>query len=190
MTADAAPGYADLEPRQRRRLFLRTVVRALVTPLVLLVLYYALPLDRPVHPLDAVLLALGFVVFAAATAWQVRSITCSAYPRLRTVEALTVLGPVFLLMFAGSYFLLDTGHRGSFTMPLSRTDALYFTLTVFTTVGFGDITPRTGTSRVLVMIQMIGDLVLIGVVAKVLVGAMRIGIDRVTSGTPSGNRKP
>ena len=36
--------------------------------------------------------------------------------------------------------------------------------TVLSTVGFGDITPRTDPTRVMVSIQMLLDLVLIGVV--------------------------
>lgn len=188
MSADATPPYADLAPRQRRRLLLRTGLRAALAPVVLLVLYYTLPLDHPLAPVNAVWFTLGFLVFAAAVTWQVYSITRAAYPRLRAIEALAALVPVFLLMFSGTYYLLDSGRPGSFTVPLSRTDALYFTVTVFATVGFGDITAKTGTSRVLVTIQMLADLVLVGLVAKLLVGAVRIGIDRRSS--PAHPKEP
>jgi hypothetical protein len=40
--------------------------------------------------------------------------------------------------------------------PLSRTDALYYTITVFSTVGFGDITPRADLARIVTMVQMGG----------------------------------
>jgi hypothetical protein len=183
MSADAAPSLADLEPRKRRRLLLGTVARAAVTPVVLLVLYYTLPLDQPLDGSHALWFALGFVVFAAAVAWQMYSITHSNHPRLRAIEALTVVVPVFLLMFAGTYYLLSTDQPSSFPQPLGRTDALYFTVTVFATVGFGDITPTTETSRVLVMFQMIGDLILVGLVAKLIVGAVNVGISRISSGT-------
>ena len=36
---------------------------------------------------------------------------------------------------------------GSFTEPLTRTDSLYFVVTVFATVGFGDITPLSLSAR-------------------------------------------
>lgn len=182
MSAETAPlRFADLEPRRRRRLLLGTLARAAVTPVVLLVLYYTLPLDQPLDGSHAGWFVLGFVVFAAAVAWQVYSITHAEHPRLRAIEALTVVVPVFLLMFAGTYYLLSADQAGSFPTPLSRTDALYFTVTVFATVGFGDITPTTGTSRVLVMFQMIGDLALVGLVAKLIVGAVSIGISRISS---------
>lgn len=184
MSADAPPPYADLEPRERRRLLLRTALRSAVTPVALLVLYYTLPLDHPLGGVEAIWFLIGFLIFAAVLVWQVYSIIHSAHPRLRAIEALTVVVPVFLLVFAGTYFLLAAGQQGSFTEPLSRTDALYFTVTVFSTVGFGDITPRTTTSRVLVMIQMIGGLALVGLVAKLLVSAMQIGISRLSPGHP------
>ncbi|KUJ65051.1 hypothetical protein ACZ90_52660 [Streptomyces albus subsp. albus] len=163
-------------------------LRAAVTPVVLLVLYFALPLDRPLVGNGAVWFLIGFVVFAAAVAWQVYSITRSAHPRLRTIEAVSVLVPVFLLVFAGTYYLLAVGQRGSFSEPLSRTDALYFAVTVFATVGFGDITPKSETARVMVMVQMIGDLALVGLVAKLLVGAMRIGVNRMSREAPPKER--
>ncbi|SEO43833.1 potassium channel family protein [Actinacidiphila rubida] len=184
MSADATTSYARMEPRQRRRLLLGAVLRAVVTPAVLLVLYYTLPLDHPLTPAKAGWFVLGFLVFAAAVTWQVYSITRSAHPRLRAIEALVVLVPVFLLMFAGTYYLLAADHQGSFTQPLSRTDALYFTVTVFATVGFGDIAAKTTTARVLVTLQMIADLVLVGLVAKLLLGAVQVAVHRAPPPTP------
>src|ERR1019366_1773091 len=49
-------------------------------------------------------------------------------------------------------------------------------VTVLTTTGFGDITPTTSGARVIVTVQMLLDLVLIGVVAKLIVGASRIAV--------------
>jgi hypothetical protein len=58
-------------------------------------------------------------------------------------------------------------------MDLSRVDAAYFSVTVLTTVGFGDIVATSQTSRLLVTTQMLADLVLVGFIAKVLVGAVQ-----------------
>ena len=66
----------------------------------------------------------------------------------------------------------------SFTQPLTRTDALYFTVTVFTTVGFGDITAKSETARVVLIVQMLGDLVLLGAGARVLLGAVQHSRER------------
>ncbi|WP_236077868.1 potassium channel family protein [Rhodococcus sp. P1Y] len=52
---------------------------------------------------------------------------------------------------------------------------LYFTLTVFSTVGFGDITASTDFARAVVSIQMIGNLVIIALGGRLLLAAVRRG---------------
>lgn len=85
---------------------------------------------------------------------------------------------LFLVLFAASYYLLERSEPGSFSETLNRTDALYFTLTTFATVGFGDITARSQTGRVLTMVQMAGGLLLVGVAARVLASAVQAGLSR------------
>lgn len=46
---------------------------------------------------------------------------------------------------------------------------------MISTVGFGDITARTETARVMTMIQMVGGLLLVGVAARVVVKAVETG---------------
>ena len=53
---------------------------------------------------------------------------------------------------------------------MSRLDALYFTMTTFSTVGYGDISPKSEVARALVTGQLVVDLVLIGLIAKVILG--------------------
>ena len=61
----------------------------------------------------------------------------------------------------------------TFTQDLDHVRALYFTVTVFSTVGFGDITPRTDPARLIVSVQMLLDLALIGAVVRLLFNAAR-----------------
>jgi voltage-gated potassium channel len=84
--------------------------------------------------------------------------------------------PLFLVLFAASYFLLAQDGADNFTVDsLTRTDSLYFTVTVFATVGFGDISATSQTARVFVMAQMILDLIVLGLLVKVFLGAVDIG---------------
>jgi Ion channel len=64
---------------------------------------------------------------------------------------------------------------GSFSEALDRTDSLYFTTTVFSTVGFGDITPKSEPARVLTMVQMLANLLIFGIAARLLVNAVAAG---------------
>jgi ion channel len=111
-------------------------------------------------------------------ALQVRTITASPFPGLRAVEALATSLPLFLLLFASTYVVMGTIAAGSFNQPMTRTNALYFTVTVFATVGFGDITAQTETARLLVTGQMIIDLIILGIGARVILGAVQRGRQR------------
>ena len=91
---------------------------------------------------------------------------------MQAVEALAVAVPLFLLLFAAGYSLMSTASPGAFTEPLDRTDAIYFTVTVFATVGFGDIAPVTESARVVVTLQMVGDLLVLGVLLQAILGAV------------------
>ncbi len=89
-----------------------------------------------------------------------------------------VILPLFLVLFSSIYLSLSDASRGSFSQSLDHTRALYFTVTVFSTVGFGDITPTTDSARIVVSIQMLMDLVIIGVVVRFLVNAAKLGLAR------------
>ena len=167
--------YQDLPPAKRRRLIAGAVLRTVLIAAVLVVLYYVLPLDRPWDSDTAVRLLIGLLVFTGVMVWHVRAIAGSRYPGLRAAEALGMILPFFLVVFASTYFLMERASAASFTQPLTRTDALYFTVTVFSTVGFGDITAKSEAARVVVIVQMLADLVLLGAGIKVLLGAVQRG---------------
>jgi ion channel len=153
-------------------------LRVVASIAVVTALYYLLPFDRSAAGLAATLLVAGLVVFVGLVAFQVRAIIASPFPGVRAIEALATSVPLFLALFASSYFVMARLSPGSFTAPLTRTDALYFTVTVFSTVGFGDITAKTEAARLVVTGQMIADLVILGIAIKAIVGAVRRGRQR------------
>jgi hypothetical protein len=161
-----------------RRRVLVALARALVNTTVLVALYSLLPLDQPVGEATIAWLLAGLLAFAVVVVLQVRSILQSRYPAMRAVEALGAAVPLFVLVFASTYLLLASTRPQAFTEPLSHTDALYFTMTVFSTVGFGDIAPRSDAARLIVTVQMVGNLVVFGALARVVVGAVRMGRQR------------
>lgn len=114
-------------------------------------------------------------MFAGVVSWELRAIVRSDYPAIRAVQSLTTTAALFLLLFASAYFILSLDDPARFTEPLSRSDALYFTITVLATVGFGDISPTAETTRLLVAAQMLLDLVLLGLGIQVLVRAVQKG---------------
>ena len=175
----------------RRRVAL-ALLRASLTATVLVVLYYTVPVSGAMDASAVALLLGGLLLFAVVISWQIRAILKSSYPALRAVEALAFAIPLFLLLFALVYFKMADLQAQAFSEPLNRTDALYFTITVFSTVGFGDITPVTQPARVVTMVQMLGDLVVVGLVLRVMLGAVTEGRQRRaadSAGTPESSHR-
>jgi hypothetical protein len=154
------------------------VLRAAGSTAALVAVYCLLPLDRSSAWAAVTMLITGLVALVALVVFQVRWIIRSRFPGLRGVEALATSIPLFLLLFV----VLATMSAGNFSEPLTRAGALYFTVTVFSTVGFGDITAKTEAARLVVTGQMIADLVIIGLAVRVIVGAVKQGRQRQPAG--------
>ena len=176
---------------QRRRILRRALARSLASTIFLVALYCLAPMDKLRGVPLWVSLSAGLVILVVVILLQVRRITRSRYPGLQAVEALAVTAPLFLLLFASAYLVLAQADPANFSTPqLNRTDTLYFTLTVFSTVGFGDITAISQTARVVVMIQMVLDLAVLGLGVQVYRGAVNVGRQRsgtVTTEQPQEN---
>jgi voltage-gated potassium channel len=174
----ATPPDAPQQAQPQVGMIVRGLLRALATTVALVALYYLLPLDHSTRWLAITMLVIGLVALIGLIAFQVRTIIVSPFPGLRAVEALATSIPLFLLLFASTYVVMGAIAANSFNQPMTRTDALYFTVTVFATVGFGDITAKTETARLLVTGQMIVDLIILGIGARVILGAVQRGRQR------------
>jgi hypothetical protein len=144
-----------------------TVLRVAGSVAALVALYYLLPLDHSSTPAAVTILLIGLAGFIALVVFQVRLIIRSPFPGL--------------LLFAGTYVVLAALSASNFGGHLSHTYGLYFTVTVFSTVGFGDITAKTETARLVVTGQMLADLIILGLAIKVIVGAVKRGRTGSTS---------
>ncbi len=174
LTAEQPPDRA-----QRRRVLRRGLIRSLTSVVFLVALYYVSPLDRLKDVPVWISLSVALLILIGVIILQVREVTRNRFPGLYAVEALAITAPLFLILFASAYLVLAQSDPAGFSTPqLTRTDTLYFTLTVFSTVGFGDITATSQSTRVLVMAQMILDLVVLGLGVQVYRGAVDVGRKR------------
>jgi voltage-gated potassium channel len=145
------------------------------------VAYYQAPLDRPLTFASGVLFVGALVLAALVVVVEVRGILASTRPMMRAIRVIALGLPLLLVLFAATYITVDGQQARAFSEPLSRTDGLYFTVTTFATVGYGDITPQTELARVLVTVQMLVGLVAVGIIAKVVLGAVRVAQERNTA---------
>ncbi len=155
----------------------------MVTFVLVVGLYYLAPVDDSDGTEVIIRLLSSLLLFIAVLIWQFRNTVNAAVPQLRAVEALGSSIPLFLVIFAMVYLSISRLSPASFTEPLNHTRALYFSITTFATVGFGDITPRTDATRLVVAVQMLLDLLLLGSIVKVLSLATKRGLE--TTGEPN-----
>ena len=162
---------------------LLVALRVTLSLSVLFAAYFLIPTRSAGEKSDVPWLILDLVVFGAVVGLQVPAIIRARHPILRAVEAVAVVVPVYLFIFARIYLANSLHDESAFTQPLDTTSALYFTVTVFATVGFGDIVANTDGMRLLVTLQMLLNLAVFGLVFRLLISAARRGVAR-RGGTP------
>jgi len=161
---------------------------SLMSGLAVFVAYFILPFTSGITTHTVLLLGLGLIAVCALLVWQMQSIRGSATPVARGLRTITLTVPLFLVVFAVSYLEMGRSDPGTWSESLSRMDALYFTVTTFSTVGYGDITPVTQAARAVVTLQMALDLLIVGFVARFVVEAVRDA--RARKGPPRDDSAP
>jgi hypothetical protein len=170
--------YTALSDPQRRALLRRAVVRPLFTAVALTALYFVVPLKDIRDVTTAALLVLVLVVVGVVCVWQVVRVVRSDFPAVQAVEALAAVIPAYVIGFSTVYYLACAASSQNFTEPLTRMGSLYFTMSVFATVGFGDIAASTDFARAIVTLQMVGNLLIIALGGRLFVAAIRRGQSR------------
>jgi hypothetical protein len=169
---------ADLKPAEQRRVVALAVGQVFLVWAVLFGIYYLAPVSTFEGLHVPFILIAGAALFALVVVWQVRRIDRARVPVVRAVITLGMVIPFFLLLFASFYLSLAATTAGSFSQQLDHSGSLYFTVTVFATVGFGDIVPVTALSRLVTSVQMLLDLVVLGAVVRIVIFAARRRIDQ------------
>lgn len=125
----------------------------------------------PAISIPLILLGLGIAGYGFVLRMQLKRVHRAKMPGLIATESLIVSAALFIAIFSSVYVIVNGDAPGSFSEPLDRFSAAYFTLTVLATVGFGDITPVSDTARFLVMVQMALGLGFLAVIIKVFTSA-------------------
>ena len=171
------PRVAELDRRQRRRNLSGRCWRSVLTGALLLGIYYLIPFTDRTSGESLTRLVVGVVAFAGVLAWQLHQVRRDDLPGLRAIQALGVTIPFFLAGLRRPLPLPLPGLDGSLQRAAEPHRRPLPVITLFSTVGFGDITPETDLTRILVSIQMLLDLVVIGAVVRLLAYAAKTGVD-------------
>lgn len=167
--------YSRLGEKERRALLCRALFRPVVTAVLLTAFYFVAPMNDVADVGSLTILAVVLIGVGVVFAWQVTKVLKADYPTIQAIEATAAIVPVYLIGFSTVYFLMSEASYDNFTEPVSRMGSLYFTLSVFSTVGFGDIAASTDSARAVVSLQIVGNLVIIALGGRLLLAAIRRG---------------
>lgn len=162
--------FLNLDNASRVHVALAAILRILLILAGSFLVYFLLPVDgfNEENPWAAwIRLSVVVIAFIGILALQVHKVFAAKVPQVRAVEAVVESVVAFVLLFALLYFSIATSDPSVFSEPLNRVDALYFTASTFSTVGFGDIVATSSLTRGLVSLQMIAGLGVLGMIAKV-----------------------
>ena len=161
---------------QRRRGFLRLTAVAIGLGVV----YAVIPLQDDRWGLGV---GVGLLVLLAIVPFTVRraaAIERSSQPMFAAAEAVLIVVAMLVFAFSSAYLAIDRS-SGQFEGLDTKIDALYFTVTTLSTVGYGDVHAAGQGARLAVTIQILVDLSVLAVSVRAIIGAAR---RRTTAGDP------
>jgi len=128
-----------------------------------LLFYYFVPIGNEEHPIwrwAIFIIGLGVLIILIVRQ-MAKQLAAGSNPGVRVRSLIALLYPVVVL-FALTYYIIQTTDPAQFVDLATRTDALYYTVITLGTVGYGDVHAVGQFARVITMIQVAFDLVVIG----------------------------
>src|SRR5262245_49566223 len=103
---------AEMDKHARRRAIRGGVRHIVVAWLLLITIYYTLPVNDVTTAANIVRFGAATAVFVIALGWETRRILKADMPMLRAIEALGVAVPLFLVLFSMLYLGMDNASAG------------------------------------------------------------------------------
>jgi voltage-gated potassium channel len=162
-------GFTDDERAALRHQVGVMSLRVVAATALLLGAYAIMPVDWGASSWGAIpFMVAGLVLFTWIFARQLRKVYRADFPVMRAFEAVVFLVLFFLVLFAALAVILESQQPGTYSEHLNKVDGFYFAVTTLATVGYGDITPVSSTARVIVTIQMLGNVLLLYVAIRAI----------------------
>ena len=136
----------------------------------LVVVFLVVPINKERWWLGIVIGLLIIVGSVPLTVKRINRVGTSHEPYLEAGLAVVMMIALIVIGFASIYAALSR-HGEEFTDIHTKLDAVYFTVTTVATVGYGDLAPSGQIARAVAIIQMVVDILVIGVAARL---AMRV----------------
>lgn len=132
--------------------------------------YATLPLDRPSGVLVGAVLVVATVPLLMH---HLRGVRRSSQPFVDAVAAVTLVFALLVVGSAATYYALATADPTAFQGLETKIDAMYFTVIVMATIGFGDIVPLSQAARLITTLHLAFAIVMAGGSVRLLTRAAR-----------------
>ena len=173
-STDTSPEVSAPAQEARTHRAIRKTALTLLTIAVPVVVYFVLPLDKDLGKVLAVVM----VVVAAASLIpisirQAQLVLRSEDPLFDAMRCIVSALVFLVISFSTAYYVLGTGYEHEIEGLETKLDAIYFTVTILATVGFGDITADGQWARAIVTCQMVVNLAVLAVALRVVSWALK-----------------
>ena len=115
-------------PQERRRVLVRSALRILGIALGMFLLYAIVPVPGTSGAAALLGMVVGLVLFVLLVGWQLHTIVRAEHPVLRAAEVVVFALPMLVVIFAFTFLTISRADPQSFSEPLNRVDAMYFTV--------------------------------------------------------------
>ncbi len=151
------------------------IVRAVVTVGLVLLFYAWLPTEVIQNRQMVLFVTTGaMVLWGVSVVVLVLRIGNKPNALVRVTSGLLTVIVLLVAVFAQLDLLIQSSNPAAYNQHLNKTAALYFSMTVTTTVGFGDIVAVSDTARHVVTFQMLTDMVFLAAAIKGVLGAAQV----------------
>jgi hypothetical protein len=153
--------------RTKRRKRLLSALEHLLVLAIALANYYLFPVTGRFGDLTGVLFVIVLILLIGLVGAQIiRQARAGSDPSVRIRSLLVLLYPI-IVVFALSYYVMQMHNPQQFDNLTTRTDALYYTVVTLGTVGYGDVHPAGELAKIVTMVQIVFDLVVIGLLLSI-----------------------
>jgi hypothetical protein len=171
--AAPAPHAGKTRITKAEVLFLiRACLQVGLAAFVVIGIYLLLPEDSYRSERGLIMLVtFGLLLWLIVVIVQLGQLRRSRHPLVSAAASLTFTIVLLVVIFAQVALMLAASDPAAYNITLDKTAAMYFSMTVTSTVGFGDIVPRSDLARNITSLQMFINLVFLASAVRVLVGA-------------------
>lgn len=138
------------------------MLETFAAPVVIIAGYVLAPLDS--RPWLGVTVSLAALIATVPLLMRrARAVRLSHTPALDALRAIAMFTSVLIVAFASLHYAVAVNVAGQYSGLNTKIDGVYYTVTVLGTVGFGDVTADGQLARVLATVNILFNLVALGV---------------------------